>query len=46
MALFEVYEIIGTTAYSLLITQSRQEAVALSHKLQLENRAVFWEQIQ
>lgn len=46
MALFEVYEMIGETAHSLLITQSRQEAVTLSHRLQLENRAVFWEQIQ
>lgn len=46
MALFEVYEIIGETAHSLLITQSKKEAIALAHKLQLENRAVFWEQIQ
>lgn len=46
MALFEVYEMNGKTAVSLLITQSHDEAVTLAHKLQAQGKPVFWEQIQ
>lgn len=46
MALFEVYEMNGKTAVSLLITQSQNEAETLAHKLQAQGKPVFWEQIQ
>lgn len=46
MALFEVYEMNGKTAVSLLITQSQKEAETLAHKLQAQGKPAFWEQIQ
>lgn len=45
MAMYEVYRMIGETAHSVLITGSREKAVKLAHKLQLEGIPAFWEQI-
>lgn len=46
MALYEVYEMIGKTAHSILITQSKDKAELLAHKMQAEGKPAFWEQIQ
>lgn len=46
MAIFEVYVMIGATAHSVLITQSKAKAISLAHKMQAEGKPAFWEQIQ
>lgn len=46
MALFEVYEMIGSMAHSVHITQNKEEAVKLVSKMKAKGKDAFFEQIQ
>ena len=46
MALYEVYQMIGTITMSVALTQSADAAEKIAHDLQARGIPAFWEQVQ